>query len=458
MKRIASCVTCIIFVCFILNAIQATNDTKVFYSIDEQHEPLWMPPHVVITKNVTPSEINLNRSGTGVENATVTLTVKSYGEEEYFPPPSIDVVLEIDTSASMNETHFGKKKIDYVKDAATSLLDYFNISRNERAAIVEFSSNVTTGVPIIKLVQNFTSNYSLLKQEINSLQLKGNNTPFYNATIFSTNYANLNHWPPNQTHPHQTPPPYHHHPCVFAFTDGLDTCSNVSLQDCLNFTTNSYNNPPPGYYWGFETVAYMLGFGNDTNQTVLQMISDAGGGKSYFEPSSEDVTDMYNKISATLPIPIPHIDFLEIKEVLPPHISYNYNWSCTPKNNVIIKNFIVQKGNSSTTELIWEVQAMQMNKTIEIEYQIHSNITGWQSIGVTKKNATEIYNCNYSCARYPNWRYYRTLNASDIWTNETPDVSILVKNPPVFEFALQPIMFIPAVVCAMVVVLRRKNK
>jgi hypothetical protein len=98
---------------------------------------------------------------------------------------------------------------------------------------------------------------------------------------------------------------------------------------------------------------------------------------------------------------------------------------------------------------------MKIGDVFEVKYGIKCNANGWQSIGVNSYNATNVYLSDFCHVKYQNYQYYKTINASDIWTNETPDVSIFVKNAPVPELPLH-IMFIPAVACAVVVILRRK--
>jgi hypothetical protein len=85
---------------------------------------------------------------------------------------------------------------------------------------------------------------------------------------------------------------------------------------------------------------------------------------------------------------------------------------------------------------MWEmwltVPQMKINETFEVQYKIKSTLSGWQSIGVTKAN-TSIYGGDYCRVKYQNYKYLQTGDPLDIWTNETKDVSILVKDPGIPE-------------------------
>jgi len=419
----------------------------------------WTPPHFVPNKTVTPREIWLEGSGMTPDNATVTLTFEGNYTPYIKPPPLIDVVLGIDTSASMNETFNGKTKIEWAKDAALTFLSCFNYSINHRAAVVEFGSNATDNKSVVNLCEPFSNNSGILTNAINNLSAGGNCTPLFDGTIFAVDYANKNHSPPNQTHPHNPPPPEHHRPIVLLFTDGFDIGSNKSFQDCIDFVTNSFNIPPPSNYLGYETFVFTLGFGNATNTTELDAIAFAGGGRFYMSPDSHDLEGIYENITITLDDPdIPPPDRPEpIIEVLPPYIKYQNDWRPTVNNNASIRGFRTVNGPNDTLELIWDVPRLNYKNLFEVQYSIKSNLSGWQSVGVTKYNATNVYGSDFCCVIYENWQYYKTIDPVDIWTNETPDVSIFVKEPPVPEIA-NIVVFVPLSFIAIFVVIKSRRK
>jgi len=145
-----------------------------------------------------------------------------------------------------------------------------------------------------------------------------------------------------------------------------------------------------------------------------------------------------------------------IFDILPPYINYeNNSWRTTTSNTVRIKRCWIVPGNNGTVEIQWEVPCWHYRDIFEVQYKIKSSLSGWQSIGVTSYNATTIYGSDYCKVMYQNWQYYKTGNASDIWTNETPDVSIFVKESAVPDL---PTIIVPIVtVMAIFYIIRRKR-
>jgi hypothetical protein len=114
-----------------------------------------------------------------------------------------------------------------------------------------------------------------------------------------------------------------------------------------------------------------------------------------------------------------------IIDVLPSNIEYQGSWTPTPDNNVIINDFNIGSGPSGTTVLSWNVSMMKCGDVFEVQYDVKSTIAGWQSVGMTFKNAS-IYSSGYCHVKYRNYNYNKSGSPNDIWTNETPDVSIFV--------------------------------
>ena len=389
----------------------------------------WVPPHLEPTKTVSPISIGVRGSGILPETATVTLTVSEKGDPAPWHEP-VDVTLEIDCTGSMALTMGNNSKINWTKEAAEAFINTLDFSK-DRVAIVEFHGEGTYGeMPVINLVQGFTNNTADLHSAVGSLAPMGG-TAFYDATVYATNYTNLNHYPPGHSHPHNPPPPNHHRPVVITLTDGLSGCDlKETLQSCIDFVTNSHNIPPPSTYWGYETTVYTIGLGDygAIDPPSLQAIADASEGQYYWEPTGSDLQNVYLNISqqlrdttaATQPSPTESM----ITDVLPPYIEYQSTWQPTPNNNATIRNFYFVQGMGNMWELRWDVPTMKNGEVFEIQYDIKSLMEGWQSTGVTNYNATNVYGSDYCRVKYQNYQYWKTVDPSDIWTNETNDVSI----------------------------------
>jgi len=120
-----------------------------------------------------------------------------------------------------------------------------------------------------------------------------------------------------------------------------------------------------------------------------------------------------------------------------------------------IRGFEFIKGLGGMWELRWDVPKMKLGDCFEVQYDIKSDLSGWQSIGVNQYNATHLYGSDYCRVKYQNWQYYQTGNPKDIWTNETPDVSIFVKDSTAPDL---PIIIIPTItVMAIFYIIRRKR-
>ena len=104
------------------------------------------PPHLEITKSVTPDPVSIG------EAATVTLTITGAGEPATTRVP-LDVILIIDRSISMNSNN----KLNDAKAAAVAFVDTLDPSQ-DRVGVVAYGSTST-------LVQGLTDDFTLVKSQ-----------------------------------------------------------------------------------------------------------------------------------------------------------------------------------------------------------------------------------------------------------------------------------------------------
>jgi hypothetical protein len=392
-------------------------------------DPCWTAPHLVPSKDANPRVIWLKGSGWGGEISTITLTVKAAGDPTNRSTPA-DIVMVLDNSGSMSGT-----PIADLVTAAKTFTDF--TGGTDRIAIYCFNGS-DPQKPAPRLLLDWTvmdaAGKAAAKARIDTLLFDTNyNTPVWDAFHDAVKKAETEHLPA-------------HKPVVIGMTDGANNVNNYGIVPPAGPWPPYDNdgNPaddwvsPPGVCGLCEAPLTVftigLGYGNGTLGDPLEEIALSSNppGEYYCAPSSGDLIDIYKNISGKLtnntaaikPSPTESM----ITDVLPPYIEYQGGWLPTANNSASIVGFNMVKGAGMMWELRWEVPKMVIGNCFEVQYQVKSNLPGWQSVGVNSYNATTVYRSDYCRVRYGNWQYERTKSPSDIWTNETNDVSIFVKN------------------------------
>lgn len=421
-----------------------------------------MPPQIIPTKDVVPKEIWAKDSGKVPNTATVTLRVNAVGDPVIHYQP-VDVVLVFHTSPTMEflyPSYTGTmSRLVVAEQSAINFLSRLHLNGNDRAAVISFN-----GAEGVQLRLPFTNDSTALIDTIARLTI-GAATVLYDATDVAVTYANNNHWPVGHLHPHPpNPRPVDHHdPYVIIFSDGItnsdknytdDTAGLANLCQFVNQSHQIYN-----------TTVYTVGIGDgqDFSSTNLTSIAQNGSGMYYggatpnqfnaiLQNISLNIThDCHNFSAAIEPSPTESM----ITDVLPPEIIYQAgSYKPTSNNNATIQSFRQVQGLGGMWELRWDVPMMKIHDVFEVQYNISCDVPGWHSAGVNIVNATYA-GSDWCRVKYLNYQYYRTGNASDVWTNDTPDVSIFVKEPVMPDL---PVIIVPAIsMMAIFIIIRRKR-
>tara|TARA_R110002020_G_scaffold375361_2_gene586553 strand:+ start:970 stop:1962 length:993 start_codon:yes stop_codon:yes gene_type:complete len=189
-----------------------------------------------------------------IPNASITLT-------EMTEMPSSDplaVAATMDYSGSMSSQNRS--------DMESALKTFVNIKdANDEVAIIKFASSV-------QLVQDFTSDSSLLIDAIDRFPAVSGATAFYSSCDLGLMEAD------DETDVF---------PVVIGFTDGNDNNSSINLPSLI---TKAQDLAIPIYTVGFGSVS----------QTNLQTLADETGGRYFYAPNGEEIEDLYEIINGQL--------------------------------------------------------------------------------------------------------------------------------------------------------------
>ncbi|NJX15801.1 vWA domain-containing protein [Tamlana crocina] len=136
---------------------------------------------------------------------------------------------------------------------------------NDLMSIIKFAST-------IEEVQPFTTDATLLDAAIDLKPGIGFSTAFYSACDLGLDQVNkLSNVLP----------------VVIGFTDGYDNSSNINLDDLIDKSKN------------LVIPIYTVGFGG-TDEDGLQYLADETGGRYFYAPTNEDISNLYQLISQQL--------------------------------------------------------------------------------------------------------------------------------------------------------------
>ncbi|MHB2153769.1 VWA domain-containing protein [Calditrichota bacterium GD2] len=167
----------------------------------------------------------------------------------------VSVMLIVDVSGSMNGS------MDELKDACNLFIDL--MKDDDRTAIIKFSDSYS-------LIQEFTSDKSLLHDKINSLT-PGGGTQMYNAL-----WAGL-----------ELTAPEFNSSTMIAFTDGASAVGNYTTEQIINHSLD------------LDIPIYTIGLGSATTD-VLKEIAYGTNGEYYYSPTVEQLTAIFQNINASL--------------------------------------------------------------------------------------------------------------------------------------------------------------
>ena len=172
---------------------------------------------------------------------------------------SLSLITTVDHSGSMSYSSIAASNI--------ALKHLINISAaDDKLAILKFSTYVEE-------VQNLTTNKTLLLEKVDSMpdypeDMTALYDSIYDAVALVKTETNRK--------------------AIIGFTDGYDTASSHSYADMLSYAKQE--NIP----------VYMIGLGYGVNTDELKEIANQTGGKYYYSPTADQITDIYSQISQSL--------------------------------------------------------------------------------------------------------------------------------------------------------------
>lgn len=188
-----------------------------------------------------------------------------------------DIVILFDRSPSMNNDG----KLAKAKTAATTFTTTLAQNTNNRVALIPYASNNGTTV-----AENFTNNFDSVKSKIAALNTSS-------GTCISCGIKKA-----NETIAAGKRPQYKN--VVVLLTDGQanqvltsspnsTVASGVAEAEATTFVTQGYTQN--------NTVFFTIGLGEGVNEQFLKKIATDTGGKYYFSPTGNDLTQIYQEIS-----------------------------------------------------------------------------------------------------------------------------------------------------------------
>ncbi len=153
---------------------------------------------------------------------------------------NIDIVADV--SDSMNTITSQGTNMEVSKRAMVSLVNQIQFNVGDKAGLMSFADGINRNL-------YFTDDKSALVSKINSLQM-GTMTSLYDAL-----YASINQIATSEGAK-----------CVIAFTDGMDTNSQLSYQAVKDLAQR------------YKIPVYIIGIGNSFDSSILQDIANSTGG------------------------------------------------------------------------------------------------------------------------------------------------------------------------------------
>ncbi len=188
------------------------------------------------------------------DNQSVSFAVTPFGGSQL----DVSVALVLDNSGSIDDNELAT-----INQAANSFVGL--MKTNDRGAIFKFTQHVS-------LVQDFTSNKSLLNNAINSSRPAGDLTALYDAIYDALSRTKLE---ANRR-------------VIIVLTDGVKTAGSKDLSEIIDLATNS------------QIPVFTIGLGNNVDANVLTNIAVQTGGLYFSSASTSNLLAIFESIGGTI--------------------------------------------------------------------------------------------------------------------------------------------------------------
>ena len=190
----------------------------------------------------------------------VTKGTKSIKEE------SIDIVLSLDTSGSMSTTGFNEQNYEQNRWEVVSgvVKDFIAAREHDRIGLVVFGSTTAVASPL-----SFDNEAQMKIIEKIRIGVVGKSTALIDGIVTSIGLLKKSRSPSK---------------VIILLSDGDDTASKVPLAIALKLAKK------------YQIKIYTVSIG-ESNNNMLQVISDENGGRSFVATDKEDLLGVYETIS-----------------------------------------------------------------------------------------------------------------------------------------------------------------
>jgi len=216
--------------------------------------------------NLTAQDLILKEDG--VEQKITEFT--NFADAAEFPEDSepLSVMMLVDSSASMNDMHAGKRKYDFVVDAARKMVD--QIPPTDQMMVLGF--NQTSWV-----ISELTSDKSAISEKLMQPAVLNGRTALYDVIV--TAVKQMHDFPGRRV--------------LILCSDGQDSASKTSLDELIKFLQST------------DVTIFVLGTDHRLDvwrkgRDVLTKISDASGGYAFHSSSEQDLSSAIDKVRMTL--------------------------------------------------------------------------------------------------------------------------------------------------------------
>jgi Ca-activated chloride channel homolog len=194
----------------------------------------------------------------------------NFADAAEFPEDSepLSVMLLVDSSASMNDMHAGKRKYDFVVEAAQKMID--QVEPNDQVMVLGF--NQTSWV-----ISELTSNKSAISEKLMQPAVLTGRTALYD--VLATAVTQMHDFPGRRV--------------LVLCSDGQDSASKTTLDELIKFLQTT------------DVTIFVLGTDHRLDvwhkgRDVLKKISDASGGYAFHSNSEEELSSSIDKVRITL--------------------------------------------------------------------------------------------------------------------------------------------------------------
>jgi Ca-activated chloride channel family protein len=204
----------------------------------------------------------------GIEQKITEFT--NFADAAEFPEDSepLSVMLLVDSSASMNDMHAGKRKYDFVVDAARKMVG--QVQSNDQVMVMGF--NQTSWV-----ISELTSDKGAISEKLMQPAVLTGRTALFDVLV--TAVKQMHDFPGRRV--------------LVLCSDGQDSASKTTLDELIKFLQST------------DVTIFVLGTDHRLDvwhkgRDVLKKISDASGGYAFHSNSEEELSSSIDKVRITL--------------------------------------------------------------------------------------------------------------------------------------------------------------